>query len=522
MRKQIKILLLVLLCHSFSGIYAQEKYDIVVYGGTSAGIICAIQGAMKGKRVVLIETGNRIGGMTTGGLGDTDFGNEKAIGGLSSEFYKRVALKYGKKGRQWHFEPKVALAVFQEWLQEYNVPIVYNERLDLNNPLEMNGKIIVRINMESGKEYRGKIFVDATYEGDLLAKAGVSYFVGREASSKFEETFNGYVGGNELPSGIDPYKIKGDTKSGLLRRVNVRQGGKIGDGNKLLQAYNFRMCLTNNPENRIMIEKPDGYLEEDYEILFRAIERGQNRRFFKLNLVSADKTDSNNHSGISTDYIGTNYLYPEADYATRDLIKQQHEIYQKGLVWTLQHHPRVPKEIRNYYGSWGLPKDEFLDNGHWPSQLYVRESRRMQSDYIVTQQIVLSEQAVKDPIGLGSYAVDSHHAQYCVGEDGFVRTEGGFYQVFKKPYSISYRAIVPKKQECQNLLVPVCVSTTHAAYGSIRMEPVFMILGQSAATAAVIAIDKNIAVQNVKYRELEAELLNGKQLMQANSDMIRK
>ncbi len=512
MNMKIKTLL-VLLCSYCLNLSAQTTYDIVVYGGTSAGITSALQAAKIGKKVILIEPGDRIGGLTTGGLGETDSGNEKAIGGLSAEFYLRVGAKYGKKEQVWNFEPSVALSVFQDWLKEYKVPVIYNERLDLNTSPKMIGNRITEIQMESGKKYSAGVFIDATYEGDLMAKAKVSYIIGREANSQHNETMNGYMSGNELPSGIDPYIIKGDPSSGLLRRVNSSAGGEVGEANKMIQAYNYRMCLTNNPENRIMITKPDGYKEADYEILFRAIEQGQHRRFFKLALISKDKTDSNNDSGISTDYIGTNYMYPEADYTTRKLIAKEHEIYQKGLVWTLQNHPRVPKEIKEFYKPWGLPKDEFTENGNWPSQLYIRESRRMLSDFIVTEDVVLSKVEVADPVGLGSYAMDSHHTQYCVGDDGFVRSEGGFYKVFKTPYPISYQSIVPKKTECENLIVPVCVSATHAAYGSIRMEPVFMILGQSAALAASIALDKKIAVQNVPYKDLAKALVKEKQIL---------
>jgi hypothetical protein len=490
-----------------------KQADIVIYGGTAAGIMAAVQAQKMGKSVIVIEPSNRIGGLTTGGLGDTDVGMKEAIGGLSLEFYRRVARKYGQDGACWLFEPKVALEVLQEFVTEHSIDVVYGERLELNGGVEKLGTAIQSIRMESEKVYRGKVFIDATYEGDLLGKSDVAYFVGRESNSQYGETLNGIHPGNELPGGIDPYVVKGVPESGLLLRVNPDRGGDIGDGDNKLQAYNFRMCLTNNPDNRIEIEKPEGYNEADYEILFRAIEQGQSTKFFKLNLVTPDKTDSNNNSGISTDYNGMNHSYAEADYQTRERIWKDHLVYQQGYVWTIQNHPRVPEDIRAVYKPWGLPRDEFTETGHWTPQLYVRESRRMVSDYVVTEHVVRLENPVTDSIGMGSFAMDSHHTQYYVNEDGHVSTEGGFYIKLKAPYPISYRAVVPKEAECTNLIVPVCVSATHAAYGSIRMEPVFMILGQSAAAAAALALDGDGIVQHVGYEELQAVLAREHQVL---------
>jgi hypothetical protein len=491
----------------------EKQYDIVIYGGTAAGIAAAVQAKKMGKSVVVIEQSQRIGGLTSGGLGDTDVGMKQAIGGLALEFYRRVAQKYSQAGACWLFEPKVALEVLQDWVTENNIEVVCGERLELKNGVTKQGSTIVSIRMESGNIYSAQSFIDATYEGDLMAKSGVSYFIGRESNSQYGETLNGIRPGNELPGGIDPYVVKGDPSSGLLLRVNPHRGGNIGDGDTKVQAYNFRMCLTNNPDNRLEIEKPEGYNEADYEILFRAIEQGQSSKFFKLNMVTADKTDSNNNSGISTDYNGMNHSYPEADYHTREQMWDAHRLYQQGYVWTIQHHPRVPEEIRSVYKPWGLALDEFIESGHWTPQLYVRESRRMIGDYVVTEHVVRLEDQVPDSIGMGSFAMDSHHTQYYVNDHGHVSTEGGFYIKLAAPYPISYRAIVPKRTECTNLIVPVCVSATHAAYGSIRMEPVFMILGQSAAAAAALALDSDGIVQNVKYEQLHAILVQENQVL---------
>lgn len=490
-----------------------KQYDIVIYGGTAAGIAAAVQASIMGKSAVVIEPSRRIGGLTSGGLGDTDVGMKEAIGGLSLEFYQRVGRIYSQDEACWLFEPKVALMVMEDWVKEHHIEVVYGERLNLKDGVSRNGTTITSIRMESGKVYQGLAFIDATYEGDLMAKAGVSYVVGRESNSQYGETLNGIHPGNELPGGIDPYVVKGVPESGLLLRVNPDRGGSIGDGDNKLQAYNFRMCLTNNPDNRLEIEKPEGYNEADYEILFRAIEQGQSSRFFKLNRVTPDKTDSNNNSGISTDYNGTNHSYAEADYPTREQMWKDHYLYQTGYVWTIQNHPRVPEEIRAVYKPWGLPLDEFTESGHWTPQLYVRESRRMVSDYVVTEHVVRRTEPVPDSVGMGSFAMDSHHTQYFVNEDGHVSTEGGFYIRLDAPYPISYRAIVPKKTECTNLIVPVCVSATHAAYGSIRMEPVFMILGQSAAAAAALALDADGIVQDVPYEQLHSALVLGNQVL---------
>lgn len=493
--------------------HQEKQYDMVIYGGTASGIAAAVQAARMGKSVVVIESSQRIGGLTSGGLGDTDVGMKQAVGGLALEFYQRVARKYSQDEACWLFEPKVALEVLHDWVTENDIEVVYGERLALKDGVSKQGSTIVSIRMESGNVYRGKVFIDATYEGDLMGRSGISYRVGRESNSLYAETLNGIRPGNELPCGIDPYVVKGMPSSGLLLRVNPDRGGNIGDGDDKLQAYNFRMCLTNNPDNRLDIEKPEGYNEADYEILFRAIEQGQSSKFFKLNKVTADKTDSNNNSGISTDYNGMNHSYAEADYRTREQIWEAHRIYQQGYVWTIQNHPRVPEIIRAVYKPWGLPLDEFVDTGHWTPQLYVRESRRLAGDYVVTEHVVRLDEPVPDSIGMGSFAMDSHHTQYYVNEDGHVSTEGGFYVKLTAPYPISYRAIVPKRSECTNLIVPVCVSATHAAYGSIRMEPVFMILGQSAAAAAALALDADGIVQHVKYEQLHALLVRGNQVL---------
>jgi hypothetical protein len=520
--------------------------DVVVYGGTSAGVAAAVQAARMGKSVVLVSPDLRLGGLSSGGLGNTDVGDPAAVGGMAREFFaciwqhyenpeawkfvKRADFKQSRgqgvkamdeaRKLMWLFEPGAAEKVFNNWIAEAGVRVV-RARLDLDNGVIKSGSRIVAIRMEDGREFRGKVFIDATYEGDLMAKAGVSYFVGREANDVYGETLNGIQAAhavkNQLPPGIDPYRVKGDRQSGLLPGVNPDPGGPDGSGDKKVQAYCYRMCLTDVPENRIAIGKPAGYKEEDFEILFRAIEAGESTRFFKTSMMPNRKTDSNNDSGISCDYIGYNYDYIEAGHAARVRIAKAHENWQRGLVWTLQNHPRVPAHIREAYARWGLPKDEFTDNANWSTQLYIREARRMLGLFIETENTLSGDQSGKRSIGMGSYAMDSHNVQRYVDARGHVRNEGDVQVHIQAPYAIDYGSIVPRIQECENLLVPVCLSSSHIAYGSIRMEPVFLVLGQSAGAAASIAADLNIAVQNVPYKVLRARLLDAMQILENNA-----
>lgn len=489
--------------------------DICVYGGTSGGVIAAVQAERLGKTAALVVFNNHLGGMTSGGLGETDLGGfPDAIQGLSRGFYRRVGAKYGESGAKFRFEPKVAEAVFDEMMAESGVPIYFNRRL---KSVEMNGGRIVSITMENGDVFRAKMFIDCTYEGDLLAKAGVSYTVGREPNSQYGETLNGIQAaratGNQLPNGIDPYVVPGDPSSGLLPGVNPDAGGSDGAGDARVQAFCYRMCLTDRADNRVMIGLPEGYDEADYEILFRAIEAGQSTLFWKTDRMPNDKTDSNNASGISCDFIGGGSdEWAEASYARRFEIERAHERWQRGLVWTVQNHPRVPPAIRNAWSRWGLPKDEFLDTGHWPHQLYVREARRMISDYVMLQQNCVGTRVAEDSVGLACYTMDSHNVQRHV-RNGMVKNEGDVQVAVPRPYPISYRSIVPKTGECENLFVTFALSASHMGFGSCRMEPVLMVVSQSAATAAAFAIDDEVSVQNVDYGKLSAQLRMDGQLL---------
>lgn len=564
--KNTNFLLLVLLLLFNIEVFCQsvQSYDIVVYGATSSGITAAIQSSRLDKKVLLIEPGHRIGGLTTGGLGQTDIGNKQAIGGISREFYQNIKSHYQKQvnwiwqkresyrdGGQttsdsmedamWTFEPSAALRVFKEMIRkEKNITLIYSQRLNRKSGVKKTGGKIVSIQMESGQIYQSKIFIDATYEGDLMAASGVSYIVGRESNSQYGESLNGVQANNmslalkktismnaahhNFIEGVDPYIKKGDPKSNLLPFINPRKPGVDGVGDDRIQAYCYRMTLTNHPDNRIPFSKPSGYQEIQYELLFRNYEaaKGSYEKMYSYgdplvpwinSKMPNRKTDTNNQKGFSTDFIGQNYLYPEASYEERDKIAERHKKYQKGLMWTLAYHPRIPAKVRAIVSQWGTCKDEYEHEDGWPSQLYIREARRMISEYVMTQRNCEKLELAEDAIGMAAYGMDSHHVQRYVDLNGYVKNEGNVEAHLASPFPISYRSIVPKKSELRNLLVPICLSASHIAFGSIRMEPVFMVLGQSAAIAAAMAIDNDWDLQHIPYDQLKLNLLKHKQIL---------
>lgn len=509
-------------------------YDIVVYGGTSGGIIAAVQAAKMKKSVVLIESSKHLGGLTSGGLGATDIGNKAAIGGLSRGFYRAVAAHYAKEDswkwekrenyrsnrpagetEMWTFEPHVAEAIYRDMLKEAKVPVVTG-RLNLKNGVVKAGERILSIQLESGLTFTGSMFIDATYEGDLLAKAGVSYHVGREANAKYGETLNGVQTKNathhQFIKAVDPFVKPGDPTSGLLPLIQAGAPGEEGAEDRRVQTYNLRLCTTDVAENRRAWPKPADYDEKRWELLFRNCEAGDTRIPWNPIFMPNRKTDTNNNFAISTDFIGANYDYPNGDYATRERIYKEHISYTSGLLWSLANHPRVPESVRSHFQRLGMAKDEFTDNGNWPHQLYVREARRMISDYIMTQHNCQGRVVADDSVGLAAYTMDSHNTQR-YAKDGRAWNEGDVQVGGFSPYPISYRSLVPKKSECSNLLVPVCLAASHISYGSIRMEPVFMVLGQSTATAASMAIDANSAVQDIPYAKLRERLLADQQVL---------
>ena len=544
---------LVVLLSGCSQVDLQEnQYDLVVYGGTSAGLAAAIQSSRMGKTVIVLVPGNRVGGLTTGGLGQTDIGNKQAIGGISREFYQQINKYYyepdhwkwqerkeyrdggqtttgEQEDAMWTFEPSAALEVYHDMLQQEKIEVRYQLRLDRNQGVRKDGGSIVSISMESGEVFHGKMFIDATYEGDLMATAGISYTIGREGNEQYGENLNG-VQANDTSmtllgtvsangrnhnyvEGVDPYIIKGDKNSGVLPYIDENGPGEAGAGDHRVQAYCFRMCLTDHPENRIPFARPGDYNELNYELLIRNYEAGFNHIPWINSKMPNKKTDSNNRTGFSTDFIGQNYHYPEATYKEREEITERHRSYQQGLWWTLANHPRIPEEIRTEVSRWGTCKDEFEREDGWQQQLYVREARRMVSDHVMTQKHCEGIEVVEDAVGMAAYGMDSHHVQRYISKEGYARNEGNVEAHVKGPYPVSFRSIIPKAAECDNLLVPVCLSATHIAFGSIRMEPVFMVMGQSAATAACLAIDAGIPVHRLNYDKLRMKLIEDKQVL---------
>ncbi len=519
------------------------KADVIIYGGNSAAVIAAVEVAQSGKSVIVVSPDKHLGGLTSGGLGFTDSGNTGAIGGLAREFYHRVWLHYndpsawdwekqeefGNKGQgtpamdgenrtMWTFEPRVAEKVFEDLIRENNITVYRDEWLDREAGVKKENQNIKSITTLSGKTFNGKVFMDATYEGDLMAAAGVSYTVGREDCSKYNEEWNGVQAGvyhhsHYFKMNISPYVVPDDPQSGLLPYISDEPIAPNCSGDNKVQAYCFRLCMSNHPENRVPFEKPEGYDPANYELLGRVFEAGWDEWFRKYDMIPNRKTDTNNHGPFSSDFIGMNFDYPEASYERRKEIMKEHENYQKGLLYFVSTDERAPEEVRGKMAEWGLAKDEFVDNGNWPHQLYIREARRMVGKYVTTENDVLGKTNVPEPIGMGSYTMDSHNVQRFVTAEGYVQNEGDVGVRPTRPYQIAYGSIVPVEEECTNLLVPVCLSSSHIAFGSIRMEPVFMLLGQSAAAAAVIAIDNKINVQDVDYEQLEKVLLSKGQIL---------
>lgn len=518
--------------------------DIVVYGGTSAGVITAVQAVQMGKTVLLVSPDVHLGGLSSNGLGLTDTGNKTVIGGLARQFYHRLYLHYaqdsawkwqrkndyGNIGQStvaldtayktmWVFEPHVAEAVFEQLITEHKIIVHRDQWLDRSEgALKKKQNKILSFATLDGATYRAKMFIDASYEGDLMAAAGVSYRVGRESNAAYGERYNGVQKGifhhkHHFVEKIDPYKIAGEPASGLIPEVSADAPGNNGDADKRIQAYCYRLCMSTAPENRVPFLKPEGYDSKRYEILSRLFAAGWRDVFPKFNTIPNRKTDTNNHGPFSSDYIGANYDYPDATYQRRRAIIKDHELYQKGYLYFLANDPTVPPDIQSKMNTYGLARDEFKENGNWPYQLYVREARRMLSDVVMTEQDALGKTKILRPIGMGSYALDSHNTQRYITPEGYIQNEGDIGVRPDKPYSIDYGAIIPKENEATNLLVPVCVSSTHIAYGSIRMEPVFMILGQSAAVAAALCIDNRVPVQQLNFLALQNQLRSVGQIL---------
>ena len=506
--------LFIILCVCFIAMATKPapQYDVCVYGGTSAAVTSAYSAAQMGKSVLVVSPDMRIGGLTTGGLGYTDIGNKQVVFGVAKQFYRKLGEHYGRL-ESWIFEPSVALKVMEPYLDHPNITVLKGYRL---LDVKIKGTTIKSITAVGPKGKKIKVsapyFIDATYEGDLMAKSGVSYFVGREASSVYNEKWNGvqYMEeAHQFPDGVDPYKEKGNPQSGLLWGISDAKLLDNGVGDGLSQAYNYRICLTDSLENMIPITKPENYDPTRYELLVRLMEAQPDKvklsNYFIWSKMPGRKTDVNNRGGFSTDAIGMNHNYPEATYMERQRIIQEHKDYTLGLLYFVGHDERVPQSIREEMLKWGLPKDEYVDTDHWTPQLYIRECRRMIGEYVATQKDCEHKTTVDDWVGMAAYSMDSHNCQRIVIEkDGvqMVKNEGNVERGVRAPFPISYRSITPKREECTNLLVPCALSASHIAYGSIRMEPVFMVLGQACGIAASLADGKVQEVNSADIREI--------------------
>ncbi len=515
---------------------AEPVADIVIYGCTAGGVIAAIEGRRLGRSVTLVCRDAYVGGMTTNGLSWSDTGNHRAIGGLALDFYRRVKRHYDDPaawtlaprparaenfvddGAMWQFEPRVAERILEDWIAEAGVTVVRDQPIDRSlHGVERNGTRLVAFRSVHGRRFAGRMFIDASYEGDLMAGAGVSFATGREANATYGETLNGVQARNttnhQFTLDIDPYRVKGDPASGLLPRISPARLAADGSADSKIQAYTYRLCLTDVAANRLPLPRPEGYDAGQYALLQRYMDAGYRNFFQKFDRIPNGKADVNNFGAFSTDNIGMNYGYPRGSDAERAAIAAEHRRYQQGLLWYMANDPRVPAETRAEMGRWGLCKDEFTGNKGWPREMYVREARRMTSDFVMAEPHVRGLKPTPRPIGMGSYQMDSHNVQRVVDARGFARNEGNIEVGVASPYPIAYDAIVPRRSEATNLLVPVALSASHIAYGTIRMEPVFMILGQSAANAADLALRSSLPVQQVPYGALRARLLDQRQVL---------
>ena len=512
--------------------------DVCVYGATSAGVVAAIVGKQLGLAVLLLDCDDWVGGLTTSGLGATDVGNKDAIGGLARSFYRRLRAHYDRpeawtaerrsefksRGHEagsdaaWTFEPSVAQATLAAMLREAQI-VPLRDRLDRRvGGVTKDGARITAMRTQAGVVVSAKLWLDCSYEGDLLDAAGCTFRVGREANAEHGETLNGVQTGNaihhQFTVAVDPYVVKGDRSSGLLPGIAAAGPGVEGAADARVQAYCFRICATDVAANRVPWPKPDGYDVREYELLLRYFEAGSTLAPWHPVGMPNRKTDSNNNGAFSTDWIGGNHAYPTADYATRAQLTAAHRRYQQGLLWTLANDARVPAKVREEFQRLGLARDEFADHGHWPPLLYVREGRRLVGECVVTEHHCMGKVVASDPVGMGAYAMDSHNVQRYATAEGSVRNEGDVQVRVPAPYGIPLRALLPKRGEASNLLVPVCCSSSHIAYGSIRMEPVFMVLAESAMRAGAIALQRGIAVQDVPYRDVQGPLLAAGQVLQ--------
>jgi len=492
-----------------SGGAQSPGFDLVVYGGTAGGVMTAVSAARMGLKVALLEPRRHIGGMVSGGLSHTDVGKREAIGGDALEFYWRAGNHYGLpqylQNFAWYVEPKVAEEILRDMLRQAGVTVLLERRLREKDGVRKTGARVASITVENGEQFTARLFADASYEGDLMAQAGVSFTWGRESSAQYDEPLAGVR--SETP--LHQFLVDLPADGAEIVKGLSREPGEPGAADRKVQAYNFRLILSHDPANQVPYPEPAHYDRRRFDLMARLLDAMQRKlgraqrlgEVFSIGPIPDQKADFNNNGAISTDYIGQSWEYPNAGYRRREEIWRDHEEYTREFVYFLAHDPRVPPSLQKEVNEWGLAKDEFVDNGNFPNQLYIREARRMVGEYVMTQRDIQTDLTKPDAIGMGSYNSDSHNVQRVANRDGFVRNEGDM-QVQVKPYQIPYRVLLPKKAEAENLLVPVCVSASHVAYSTLRMEPQYMILGHAAGVAAALAIRGGLAVQDVDTAEL--------------------
>jgi len=506
----------VLLIAPLRGAEPKQVVDLVVYGGTASGVMTAYSAAREGLRVVLLEPGAHLGGMVTGGLSATDLGHFTIIGGYARDFYLKATEHYGLQNldspAKWLSEPHVDEDLFREMLNDAHVVVHFHELLRERNGVTRAGTRFVSLATTDGMEWRARVFADCTYEGDLMAQAKVAYAWGRESSQEYGESLAGVreqTPGHQFGWAVSAY----DDKHKLMPEVDAEPLATPGSGDKKVQAYNFRLILTNDPANRLPFPRPEGYDRTRFALLELYLNQFQEHRgraphltdIFNPVMIPNHKADFNNNGPFSTDYIGHSWDYPEANFANRAALWKEHLLYAQSFLYFVSQDAGVPASLRAEVNEWGLPRDEFADTEHWPRQLYIREGRRMVGEYVMRQADLQTDRTKADSIGMGSYNSDSHNIQRVAMANGTVQNEGNV-EVPVEPYEIPYRSITPKRAESENLLVPVCLSATHAAYSSVRMEPQYMIIGQAAGVAAALAVHGHTAIQDVSIQELQRRL----------------
>jgi len=525
------ILIVFVLCNNLNG-FTQVNSDVCIYGNSSASIIAAIQLKKTGKNVVIVNPDKHLGGMTIEGLGSSDinnhkdFKNDKVIGGLTLDFYKKIAAYYGIVNfdssridpKTWRFEPHVAEKIFSEWVQEYNIPVYAETKLIQDfNAVHKNGNKIISFKTENGKEFFASIYIDCSYEGDLLFYSGISTVIGRESNKQYGETKNGIRTENHYRNfdvSVDPYILSGNPKSGLIHTIQNEELGEAGEVDSRIQAFCFRACLTKDSTNKITFKKPKNYNRDWYEIYIRYINAG-GKLYTPYVTIPNNKTDLGAWHDLSHNLYGMNHHYPSDTYKQRDSIYNYHLDFTQGLFYFLANDTAVPDKIKSEWSKWGTTKDEFTDNNGWPRMIYIRDGRRMISDYVITEWNTRKDTVINinDAVGIAYWPPDVHHVRRIV-KDGKVYNEGFVFGGDNwKPFQISYKSLVPKKSECSNILSPTCLSATHIAYGAIRLEWTFMVLAQSVAIAADLCIDNNMIVQDLPYNILKDELKVNRQII---------